>query len=367
MTSAPPPVPTSTVVARAIADLGSVGDVVLESLTVDTAARKFMEIDRDATPAVVAGRSTFLADMAGALASAPSESLLDAMASAGGLQLGLGPEPGFDMPSPPTLRSASSLSEFYAYNISTGWKMITAIGLGLPPTPPSYEGTDSPVYAAWLAEIANATIPSDMIDQGSLASAAQSWSWWTPDARMALPPAADGPSSNAGTQTFFAQCWVVSLAPEWYPDGFVTFSFEFDASLDQLRRPTPYDGTTSPLWVQRPADQSPATGGDAIETLLGSALPVTRLAPIPTTLISPTLSAALAAAPSVNVYAQNLCLVNPGSDDTSRTVAAWQILITEQCRLARAGSDAGFDAALIAATCPCGTSHSPNSPKEIAS
>lgn len=346
--------PTSEQIEKALAGIDT-ASVVLESLTVDTASRKIMELERETTPAVVAARAQFFATISTTLGTQtqPPVTLLAAMSNAGGQLLGLGPEPGFTIPDPMVLYSASSIGSFYQFNISTAWKLITALSHFNSAEPKWWASIGSPVYELWLAQVANNTIPSEMIDQGSMASTAGSWTWWTPDSRMNIPPAADSGTSNAGTQAFFTQCWVVSLAPEWNPYGLVTFAFTYDSSQDQLRRPTPYDGASSPPWVQRPADQSPRTGGDAIETLLGSALPITRVQPIPTYVISAELVAALLAAVPVDVYAQNLCEVKFGTTDASRLVAAWQILITEQCRAARHESDQAFDAQLVAATCPC--------------
>lgn len=337
-------------------------DVVFESLTVDTASRKFMELDRDTTPSVVNARSQFLSTMASYLASAPTSTLLSAMEAGGKALAGLGPEPGFTPPDPPVLYSASSLWDFYHHNILLSWKRHTASSLGLSPREPkNWDTADSPVYHAFLTEIANQYVPDTMIDQRSLASTAHSWTWWTPDLRMEIPPAADGPSSNAGTQAFIALCWIVSLAPEWYPQGFITFSFDLQTG-DIIRRPTPYDGTTSPLWVQRPADQIPRTGGDATETLLGTALPITRVKPVPTYVISQDLIAALLAAPSVDVYAQNLCELcsEAKGDSLAKLVAALQLAVTEQCRIARRESDRAFDLELANQTCTCSDQERPS-------
>jgi hypothetical protein len=336
---------------------GSV-NVAFESLTVDTASRKFMELDRDTTPSVVAARSVFLSTMASNLAENRSNTLLAAMEAGGSALIGLGPEPGFDAPVGTVLYSASSLWSFFNYNVLLSWKQQTATALGLtdPDDPANWDTATSPVYQSFLTEIANQFIPEAMIDTSSMAEAAQSWSWWTPDARMIISPAADGPNSDAGTQAFIAFCWIVSLAPEWYPQGFITYSFALQDG-DTIRRPTPYDGTTSPLWVQRPADQIPRTGGEATETLLGSALPITRVKPIPTYVIGQDLINALLAAPSVDVYAQNLCELCPEStgDSFAKLVAALQLAVTEQCRTSRSGSDRAFDLELAKQTCTCST------------
>jgi hypothetical protein len=330
-------------------------DVVFESLTVDTAARKFMELDRDRTPSVVAARSQFLSTMASDLSDKPTDSLLAAMEAGGSALIGLGPEPGFTPPDPPVFYSAGSLWGLYHYNILLSWKRQTAKALGLSPDDPvNWDTAGSPVYQRFLVDIANQYVPDAMIDQRSLAKSAQSWSWWTPDLRMAIPPAADSPNSDAGTEAFIALCWIVSLAPEWYPQGFMTFAFELQAG-DTIRRPTPYDGTTSPLWVQRPSDQIPRTGGEATETLLGTALPVTRVKPIPTYVIRQELINALLAATSVDAYAQNLCELCPAStgDSFAKLVGALQLAVTEQCRLSRQGSDRAFDLELAKQTCSC--------------
>lgn len=336
--------------------------VVFESLTVDTASRKFMELDRDTTPSVVAARAKFLSLMASNLSDTPSNTLLTAMGVAGGALVGLGPEPGFAPPVPPVFFSACSLWDFFQHNVSTSWKWQTAKALGLPhPDDRSnWDSPSSPVYQQFLTDVANQTVPDAMIDQRSLAQAANSWSWWTPDLRMEIPPAADGPSSDAGTQAFIALCWIVSLAPEWYPQGFITLAFELQAD-DVIRRPTPYDGTTSPLWVQRPADQIPRTGGEATETLLGTALPITRVQPIPTYEISQDLMSALLAAPTVDVYAQNLCELCPAPTASSfaKLVAALQLAVTEQCRISRRGSDRAFDLELASQTCTCSDQERP--------
>jgi hypothetical protein len=341
-------------------------DVVFERLTVDTASRKFMELDRDATPSVVSARSKFLSGMASDLSENSGgpiikpvlqpKTLLAAMEAGGSACLGLGPEPGFTPPVPPVLYSASSLWDFYSYNVLLSWKYQTAKTLGLknPDDPANWDTATSPVYQSFLGDIANQYVPEAMIDRRSLAEKAQSWSWWTPDTRMAIPPAADGTNSDAGTQAFIAFCWIVSLAPEWYPQGFICWSFELETG-DTIVRPTPYDGTTSPLWVQRPADQSPRTGGEAIETLLGTALPITRVKPVPTYVIRQELVNALLAAPSVDVYAQNLCELCPESmgDSFAKLVAALQLAMTEQCRISRRGSDRDFDLQLAKQTCTC--------------
>jgi hypothetical protein len=335
-------------------------DIVFESLTVDTASRKFMELDRDTTPSVVNARSQFLSAMASNLSQNPGNTLLAAMEAGGTALVGLGPEPGFTPPNPPLLYSASSLWSFFKYNVLRSWKKQTASALGLPKHRKYWNSDTSPVYQAWLSDVANQYVPQAMINQKSMAESAASWSWWTPDTRMVLPPAADSPGSDAGTQAFIALCWIVSLAPEWYPNGFIVFTFELQSG-DTIVRPTPYDGTTSPLWVQRPADQIPRTGGDATETLLGTALPITRCQQVPTYVINPDLITALKAAVSVDVYAQNLCMLCPPSSasDSAKLVAGLQLAVTMQCRGARNGADQAFDVELATQTCNCSDQERP--------
>ena len=60
-------------------------------------------------------------------------------------------------------------------------------------------------------------------------------------------------SSVQGDKIFLKVAEILSLAPEWYPNGLVSIELDV-ASLDpnNLARPTSFDGLRSPLWVQHP-------------------------------------------------------------------------------------------------------------------
>ena len=69
--------------------------------------------------------------------------------------------------------------------------------------------------------------------------------------RMVIPSA---PSRAQGTDDFFQLCHILSLAPEWYPEGLVNMNYPAHGTA--LIRPVSFDGMLSPLWVQRPPEQA---------------------------------------------------------------------------------------------------------------
>ncbi|MDC3960906.1 hypothetical protein [Polyangium jinanense] len=311
-------------------------DVAFEKVFSSTAARKLGELQRDLTPVVQEKLPEFWQQVGVSLSSQSGfTALYDAMSATASAFDGLGSAP---PPAPfSTLHHVSGAQTFYQYNVRLSWKVATAILLGLDPSKVNYDSPDTPVYASWIAAITNGSeIPAQMLEPSS--AAAELYGWWSPDARM------DRPSSSSfeqGNDDFSAMCQIVSLAPEWYPYGLVRFNIP-DATSVQVVRPSPYDGLTSPLWVQRPPTQPARTGGAALETLLGTTMTLGQLGPVQAYIVTPQTTQAILQAASVVYYAEDLALVKWGDTAESRFVAGLQVLVTEQCRAARAIADHAF-------------------------
>jgi hypothetical protein len=317
---------------------GNDPNVVFEKVFSATASRKLGELVLDRSAAVQSNIPAFLEQVGVQLtSSSPAPTIYEAMSVAGSALDGLGPPPAETFA---TLYHAAGAQSFYETNVSLAWKQQAAVSLGLPPTPPSYEKPGSPVYVYWegLVGGTGAPIPLSMLEPTS--TGAWAYSWWSPDARMNLPSSA---TPEQGNDDFFAICQIVSLAPEWYPYGLVCLTIA-DASSVAVVRPTPYDGMTSPLWVQRPPNRLARTGGGALETLLKGNIQLSQLGPVQVYIISSAMQTALAPgnAAQVDNYAPDLRLVKPGDTAESRRVASMQVLITEECRASRAAADHEF-------------------------
>ena len=296
----------------------------LESSYVSTAERKMREVQRETDSNAVNAAPSFLSLVAANYPGSPV--MYGAMNLAGGRMTGLGPP---NQTLSPTLHHVTSADSFFKFNISPTWKQKVASDLGVPVD-------DRKVFDHWCDTVNNGqNIPSSMLNLSSTGAPANEW--WSPDARM------ERPSSNSrsqGDNDFFAMCQIVSLAPEWYPKGLV----RINASTSKYSwiRPVSFDGMTSPLWVQRPPDQPARTGGNAIEILNKTSVPLSGLKPSQAYVISKDLSNALKNSPSVNKYSPDLNQVRPGSTPESQRMAKQQIIIVEEAREARRLANEAF-------------------------
>lgn len=312
-----------------------------EQASVSAASRLILELQRATTTAVLAAQSSWLAATSKLLDSSanPSSNLYAAMTTAANEFGALGDTP---REAAAVLHHASGADGLYTYNVSTNWKRTMAIALGLDPNDPKvYADPGSPVYLAWADQVGNAGTPIDptMLVGTSLVNTADSWSWWSPDSRLDI---ASSHSREQGNADYFTVCQIVSLAPDWYPWGLVGFTYRPPA--DTLRkRPEPYDGA-NPLWVQRPANESARTGGEAIEVLIGSEISIAQLDGIPAWMPTQSILAVIQKAPGVNDYADDLLIAWQGVEtEDQQRVAFWQTTVVEQCRTSRAKSDAVFN------------------------
>jgi hypothetical protein len=319
-------------------DRGSV-QWAFETGGVTAAANLTHELQRATTPAVLAAQSSFFASVSHQLTKADKPNLYTAMTRAASDFGALGDA---DSESFPTLYHAAGANSFYLYNVSTAWKKYTAFTHGLDPdNSGNYQTVGSPVYLIWADEVGNSAAPINphSLTATSVANRANSWGWWSPSERLALPSSG---SRDKGDQDYFTICQIVSLAPDWYPWGLVGFIYP-SATGAQLKRPEPYDGA-NPLWVQRPADHPARTGGGAREMLLGTAVSVTQVGPISAWIPTVESIEALQTAPVVNDYADNLLIAwNNAQTEPEKRVASWQTTVVEQCRASRAQANLAFN------------------------
>ena len=172
----------------------------------------------------------------------------------------------------------------------------------------------SGTFESWVLNVTNGEpIPGSMMKDSDDVIVAYSFSWWSPDARLNMPTSS---SVEQGNQDFLNVCKILSLAPEWYPYGFVSIEYQPEQPQDVFARPSTYNGLTSPLWVQHPENVSAKTGGGASETILLPSLllkdivakttddeevvPYVRLYPV-----TPEMTDALLKSPSVFEYSVN--------------------------------------------------------------
>jgi hypothetical protein len=302
----------------------AVAEDALERLAVTTAARKLGEVQRETDPSVIAAVPQFLK---AAAANYPGRPVMyGAMNLAGSAMPGRGPPPGIPFP---VLHHVTDADSFFQYNVRDSWKQWMAARLGVPANSPQ-------VFQAWAGAVTNGRdIPADTLNRSS--TAARPFAWWSPDPRMLLPTASN---RGQGNGDFYTLCHVVSLAPEWYPNGLVRLNL--NPAGRALIRPVSFDGMTSPLWVQHPPNQPAATGGGALETLNKDTIRLDQLAPCQAYLLTSPMTAALRDSPSVNDYAPDLRKVCPGNTPESSRVAAEEVAIVQETRRARRAADRAF-------------------------
>jgi hypothetical protein len=323
MASAQEPKPNSTVPGA---------EAVFEWQVVSTASGKMLEVQRE-TDTVKAAVPQFLQLVATNYPGKPV--MYGAMSVAGGTMTGQGPA----APSSyPTMYHVTSASSFYNYNVSDDWKKMTAEKLSRPGQPPV--GWQSPeVFEAWKVAVTDGQdIPADMTLPDS--TGLMPLAWVSPDPRMVRPS-----SSNRlqGNDDFFVMCHVLSLAPEWYPDGLV--NLHYDELNQTMIRPVSFDGMLSPLWVQRPPNQSAATGGDAVEALNKDAVRISAMGPAQAYIVTPEMTKALKQATTewpVDAYSEDLNKVAKGDDPAITLLGQEQTSIVEEVRRSRRAADAAF-------------------------
>jgi hypothetical protein len=297
---------------------------------VTTSERKMDETQRETVLSVVADVAKFLTLVARYYtpddAAQYGDALYGAMNSAGGKMPGLGPADTYPFSQ---LHSVTSAQSFYTYNVSQFWKELIAELLRV-----DWENPE--VLEVWKDTVTNGQdMDPDMLELDSTGLRADGW--LSPDDRMAVPTAS---SREQGTGDFFSMCHIVSLAPEWYPDGLVRLN---PSPIPACIRPVSFDGMTSPLWVQRPPDQHAATGGDALETHTQNAIPLDTCLPLQSYIVTNDMTLALQASPSVNFYAVDLALVASGGTPANQLLGNEQRSIVAEVRRARTAADLGFE------------------------
>ena len=325
----------STALAQEPKSTGTVpsAEAPFEWQVVSTGSRKMLEVQRETDPAVKADVPQFLQIVATKYPGQPV--LYGAMSAAGSTMTGKGPA----APSPyQTMYHVTSASSFYKYNVSDDWKKMTAEKLSRPGRPPvDWQSTE--VFDAWKVAVTDGQdIPADMTLPDS--TGLMPLAWVSPDPRMVRPS-----SSNRlqGDDDFFAMCHILSLAPEWYPDGLV--NLHYDELNQTMVRPVSFDGMLSPLWVQRPPNQSAATGGDAIEALNKDAVRLSAMGPAQAYIVTPEMTKALKQAGTewpVDAYSDDLDKVAKGDGPAVTRLGQEQTSVVEEVRRSRRAADAAF-------------------------
>ena len=300
---------------------------------VSTASRKMLEVQRETDTVVKADVPQFLQIVATKYPGKPL--MYGAMSDAGGAMTGQGPA----APSTyQTMYHVTSASSFYNYNVSDDWKKMTAAKLSTPGQPP-VDWQSPEVFEAWKVAVTDGQdIPAEMTlpDSTGLLSLA----WVSPDPRMVRPS-----SSNRlqGNDDFFAMCHLLALAPEWYADGLV--NVHYDELNQTMIRPVSFDGMLSPLWVQRPPNQSAATGGGAVEALNKDAVRLSAMGPAQAYIVTREMTKALKQAATewpVDAYSEDLNKVAKGDDPAVTLLGQEQASIVEEVRRSRRAADAAF-------------------------
>jgi hypothetical protein len=310
-----------------------------ETGTVTAASNLIEELQRATNPAVLAAQGLFFAAVSAQLVELEAPNLYAAMVHATSGLHALGET---DTDTFPVLYHAAGANGFYLYNVSTSWKMATALANGLDPFNPAVWSTaGSPVYLIWADEVGNSSAPVDtsMLVATSSVNDANGCGWWSPADRLALGSSG---SRDQGNHDYFKVCQIVSLAPDWYPWGLMGFNYQTQGNA-QLKRPEPYDGA-NPLWVQRPANHLARTGGGAREMLLGTGITIANVGPISAWIPTDEMVDALLRAPIVNDYANDLLLAwQNAQTQPEKRVAFWQTTVVEECRVSRQQADRAFN------------------------
>ena len=312
---------------------------------VSTASRKMLEVQRETDACVVNDVPSFFAHAGlayGDALAAPEPRkdtpvMYGAMQTAGGAMKGRGPA---SFSSFERLYHVTSAKSFFNFNVSDNWKRLEATKLseqlGKEVTPDSPE-----VRNAWEDAVTNGKdIPKkEMLMPDSLALPALSWV--TPDPDAAIPGA---PDRAQGTDDFFRICHILSLAPEWYPEGLVNMNYA--ARGKPLLRPVSYDGMLSPLWVQQAPDKPAATGGGATEAFNRDDVRLSEMVSMQAYIVAHAMTDAInetsKKSVSVNLYSVDLHKVAQGSDPATERLGKEQADIVRQVRAARRTADASF-------------------------
>ncbi len=320
---------------------------------VSTASRKMLEVQHETDACVVDSVPWFFERtgiayhtvLSGGVAHGSTPRMYSAMQTAGGAMKGRGP---VSTSTAERMYHVSSAANVFNYNVSDNWKKLEAEKLSTRTGTPVKPDSDA-VRAAWEDAVTDGkNIPADMLLPDSLAMPALSWV--TPDRRMVIPAAA---SRAQGTEDFFHFCHVLSLAPEWYPEGLVNMSYPAHGTA--LIRPVSFDGMLSPLWVQRQPSKPAATGGDAPEAFNRDDVRVSQAGPMQAHIVTRAMTAALKQSPSVNRYSINLDKVAHGGDRATTRLGEQETSIVRQVRAARRKADAAFASVVppAAATAQC--------------
>ena len=121
----------------------------------------------------------------------------------------------------------------------------------------------------------------------------------------------------------------------------------YDELNQTMIRPVSFDGMLSPLWVQRPPNQSAATGGGAVEALNKDAVRLSAMGPAQAYIVTPEMTKALKQAATewpVNAYSEDLNKVAKGDDPAVTLLGQEQTSIVEEVRRSRRAADAAFRA-----------------------
>ncbi|MGJ8676586.1 MAG: hypothetical protein ACSHX0_03630 [Akkermansiaceae bacterium] len=303
-----------------------------QDATLPISVRKLNELSRETATEVESKTPDFCSLMTKNFETEVSKGSYSAMKTAvgrGAPYNGIGGKPKDNFT---TLYHLLNAKSFYGTNIDPNWKDLTKKKLG-----PG--ATDEDVYAAWKEDVANGTsIPKDgaMLSamKGSLAS--YPYAWWSPDALLNRPSCKD---TAQGQQDFFFMCKLLALAPEWYSEGLVRITINIsELKGNEAIRPSTFDGSTSPLWVQHCAENPAMTGGGALETLNSESITIGDLETSCQAYILPdSLSKDLFNSPSVDTYSLDLNEVS-----TSQPLGQEQKDIIEDVNRSRAAADQNF-------------------------
>ena len=308
-----------------------VADSPFEWEAVTTASRKMLEVQRETESCVVNAVPQFLARLAPVYKD-KAPVMYGAMEAAGQAMPGHGPQ---STSQSAIMYHVTSAVSFYTYNVSDNWKKLEAEKLSKQ-IGQTVDWQSDAVRAAWEDLVTDGKdIPENMLLPDSIAL--RPLSWVSPDARMVIPSAS---SRAQGTDDFFKLCHILSLAPEWYPEGLVNMNYA--ALGTPLVRPVSFDGMLSPLWVQRPPDQHAATGGDAAEAFNKDEVRLSATGPLQAYIVTAKMTAALKASPSVTAYSVDLTKVAHGADTATQRLGQEQASIIRQVRESRREADAAF-------------------------
>lgn len=196
----------------------------------------------------------------------------------------------------------------------------------------SYGDTGGPVFAQFAKEHQGKDIPKS-VAKGEFRTGA----WWTPDKRCVRPSSAPGKELD----NFKDLCEINALAPEWYPEGFL--SLTVDTSATKFVRPTVWDGMLSPLWVQESPDNWAATGGGAVEFVQAVNMGVKALKSIKNHILPADVTKAIKKlgkeGPSTNEWTEDPTKPGASGDANEKAIQDLQKKVGDDTQKARKNAD----------------------------